>query len=120
MRPKDQTVVASKILHSEDLQYKAYCHGRLAEDNSIVVKLSAICEDSSIEVLDEELPECLLVGVLKLMSAREVIPITLPLKSVRTFDEFARICIFPFLHFVSKLDYSGASSLASEHTGCNF
>ena len=95
----DQRKVVSKIVPGGNSSFyvKAYCEGYLGPDNLVGIKLTGICEDSGITVVEEVLDNSMLVGICKVMIVRGVMPLNQPLKLIKSFTDFARICIFPFL-----------------------
>lgn len=63
------------------------------------MKITGSCSDSSIIILEEELPNSILESICKIIEVQEVIPVDRPLRTIKTFEDFARFCIFPFIQF---------------------
>lgn len=61
--------------------------------------LSATCEDPEVTILDDDLNLEVLKGLLKVVFARGCIPLDMPLRLIKTIEDFCQICIFPFLTF---------------------
>jgi hypothetical protein len=78
---------------------KIYITGFLDKDGQLFVKLSGICEDASIKISEDTIDSNTLDGVLKMMFARGCIPHNTPVKLIKTFTQFARICLLPLLMF---------------------
>ena len=93
----DQRKVVSKIIPARGKYVKAYCEGYLSPENLLCIKLTGICEDSGITVVEEVLDNSMLVGICKVMIVHGVMPLNQPLKLIKSFTDFARICVFPFL-----------------------
>lgn len=93
----DQRKVVSKIIPARGKYVKAYCEGYLGPENLLCIKLTGICEDSGITVVEEVLDNSMLVGICKVMIVHGVMPLNQPLKLIKSFTDFARICVFPFL-----------------------
>jgi hypothetical protein len=64
-------------------------------------------------VLGDELQYSVLEGICKLIIVREVLPYSTPLKLIKTFADFCKICIFPFLMFLGPEDESRMSEMSS-------
>lgn len=73
--------------------------------------MQGVCSDSGIEIIEEDLENAFLIGVCKVMMVHGVMPIDQPIKLIKTFTEFARICIFPFVTCISEV--SNTSDTAS-------
>ena len=109
----NQTKVASKIIFSNGKYFKTYCQGFLNEEGDFSIKITSSCEDNKVEVLGEELNYAVLEGICKLIIVREVLPYQTPLKLIKNFADFCRICIFPFLLFLGPEDESRNSAISS-------
>jgi len=109
----NQTRIVSKIIYSGGKYIKTYCTGFLNTEGDFSMKISAVCDDNHIEVLGEEIPFSVLEGICKLIIVREVLPYSTPLKLIKSFAEFCRICIFPFLLFLGPEDESRISEMSS-------
>ena len=82
---------------------KAYCEGFISpETNSLCIKLWGVCDDSGITIIEEELDNSMLIGICKVMIVHGVMPLSQPIKLIKTFTEFARICVFPFVTCISE------------------
>ena len=87
--------------------------------------MSATCEDPDVNILDEELRSDVLSGICKVIFVKGVIPLDTPLKMIKSFADFCRICIFPFVAFVNEnvasesqsqvSHFDNSQSFASEH-----
>ena len=93
----DHKKVVSKILPAYGKYVKTYCEGYLDADGKLCIKLTGVCEDSAITIIEEELDNSMLIGICKVMIVHGVMPLSQPLKLIKSFTDFARICIFPFL-----------------------
>ena len=89
--------VVTKIISAYGKYVKIYCEGYLSNENLLCIKLTGICEDSGITIIKEELEHSMILGICKVMIIHGVIPLHQPLKLIKSFTDFARICIFPFL-----------------------
>ena len=81
---------------------KAYCEGYLGPDGDFCLKLSGICEDRQVAIQDEDLKNDLLIGLVKVIFAKAVIPLDTPLKMIKSFADFCRLCIYPFMFFINE------------------
>ena len=80
---------------------KAFCEGYLNPEGELCLKMSGICEDPAITIIDEELRNDVLFGICKVIFVKGVVPLHTPLKLIKTFEDFCQICIFPFMAFVN-------------------
>ena len=81
---------------------KAYVEGYLGQGGDLCLRMSAVCEDSDVTIFDEEMKNDVLAGICKVIFVKAVIPLDTPLKMIKSFADFCRICIFPFLNFVNE------------------
>jgi hypothetical protein len=61
------------------------------------MRLSGISSDSQLQILDEDLSHFVLEGICKALFVKDVLPLDMPLRHIKTFQEFCRICILPFI-----------------------
>ena len=92
----------SQIVFANGKYVKAFCEGFLDAEDEVCLKISGICEDSEVTIIEEELHHDVLFGITKVIFIKGVIPMETPLKLIKTFSDFCRICIFPFLAFVNE------------------
>jgi len=76
---------------------KTYCEGYLSSEGLLCIKLTGVGEDSQMTIIEEELDNSMLIGICKVMIVHGVMPLNQPLKLIKSFTDFARVCIFPFL-----------------------
>jgi len=69
------------------------------EEQILSLTISALCDDPSIKVRTQVMDNLVLSTLLKYMIVRDVLPKTQPLKHIKTFEDFCRVCVFPFLVF---------------------
>lgn len=102
-KERGQRKTVSKIIQAYGRYVKVYCEGYLSADPGLLcIKLWGICEDSGITIIEEELDNSMLIGICKVMIVHGVMPLDQPIKLIKTFTEFARICIFPFVTCISE------------------
>jgi hypothetical protein len=106
--------VVSKIVYCDGKYIKIYCTGFLNSKGSFSIKINAVCEDRNIQILNDELSPKVLKNICKLLVLREVLPHEMPLKHIKTFCDFCRICIFPFLRIVGLDEESRQSESSIE------
>lgn len=64
------------------------------------------------KIVEEDLDNSMLYGICKVMIVHGVMPLNQPLKLIKSFTDFARICIFPFLTCIREdSNHSDAASL---------
>jgi hypothetical protein len=64
------------------------------------MRISGTSSDpSQVHVLDEDLTSHAIELFCKIIIVKEVLQSDVPLQHIKTFTEFCRYCIFPFLHF---------------------
>ena len=63
----------------------------------LTISMRGVCEDSRVVINKEELEKSMLFGICKVMIVHGVMPLNQPLKLIKSFTDFVRICIFPFL-----------------------
>ena len=71
----DQRKIVSKIIPAYGKYVKTYCEGFLDQEGKLCIKLSGVCEDSGITIIDEELDNSMLVGICKVMIVHGVMPL---------------------------------------------
>ena len=98
----NQRKVVSKIISAYGMYVKAYCEGYLGPGDQLCIRLWGVCEDSGITIIQEELDNSMLVGICKVMIVHGVMPLGQPIKLIKSFTDFARICIFPFVTCISE------------------
>ena len=111
-----RTKIVSKVIYSQGKYIKAFVEGSL-DDGKLSIKMTGISEDSEIIVIEEELNNLLLIGICKLIYIQEVLPLAMPLRLIRTFEEFARICILPYILFTNNSGVEGSQMSESAHEG---
>lgn len=95
--------VVSKVVYSQGKYIMTYIEGYLSqqinkdEKQKLCVKISGVCSDNTIVILEEELSITILESLCKILEVHEVLPVDRPLSSIKTFEDFARFCIFPFV-----------------------
>ena len=68
------------------------------------VNVSALCDDPSILVKAEKMDHIIILTMLKYQIVRDTLPKSKPLRHIRTFEEFCKICMFPFVEIVGSDD----------------
>lgn len=48
-----QKKIVSKIIYSDGKYFKTYCHGFLNNEGELIIKISAVCDDQTIEIIEE-------------------------------------------------------------------
>lgn len=81
---------------------KIYCEGLIGQDGLLNIKLSGVCEDSGITIIDAEVDNSILTGICKVMIVHGVVPLNQPLKLIKSFTDFVRTCIFPFVNCITE------------------
>ena len=92
----------SKIITAYGMYVKVYCHGYLSPEGHLCIKLNGICEASGVTIIEEELDNSMLIGICKVMIVHGVMPLNQPLKLIKSFTDFVRICVFPFVTCISE------------------
>ena len=109
----DKKKVVSQIICPNNFDVKVSVEGTLNEEGLLCIKMSGICQEADVTIHDELLRYDVLFGICKVMFAKGVVPISTPLQLIKSFEDFCRICIFPFMAFVdgtySEEDDAGAS-----------
>jgi len=98
----DRRQILSKVVYAYGMYMKAYCEGFLGADKKLCIRLWGVCEDSGITVIQEELDNSVLMSICKVMIVHGVMPLNQPIKLIKSFFDFARICIFPFITCISE------------------
>ena len=65
----DNRKVVSKIIPAYGMYVKTYCEGYLSPEGLLCIKLSGVCEDSLMNIIEEELDNSMLSGICKVMIA---------------------------------------------------
>jgi len=92
--------LVSKVILCNGLQYKIYCEVFAIDiegKKDLRFKISGLCEDSRIQVNDEDLQFFELKSILKLLIVKDVTNPLFPIKCVRLFDMLCKFFIFPFI-----------------------
>ena len=110
-KKSNKKCLVSKIIPAYGKYVKTYCEGSLNSKGELELNLSGVCEDSQISVLDETLTYSMLIGICKVIFVRAVVPFETPLRLIKTFADFVRICIFPFINFVNEADNLSQKSI---------
>lgn len=61
-----------------------------------------MCDENAITVKPINLENAELVRLTKCVVIKEVIPLNQPLSHIKTFEDFCKICIFPFISINSR------------------
>ena len=91
----EKSKLCSEVIYYQQHYYKVYCEGSMTR--RFEIRLWAFCEDATIEVQEVRLDSILLAEILRHLVIKDLIPSQKPLKHIRTFEEFCKICIFPFI-----------------------
>ena len=89
--------VVSQIIYCDGLYYKMYCEGSLSKDSKPMFRMFGLCEDPKIHVHEEELSFFEIKSIFKLLIVKDVLPPTVPIKNVRTFQDVCKYFVFPFM-----------------------
>ena len=94
--------IVSQIIYCDGSYYKMYCEGSLGKDQKPMFKIYGICEDSRIQVHEEELNFFEMKCILKLLIIKDILPPFIPIKNIRNFNDICRYFIFPFMLMTSE------------------
>lgn len=75
-----------------------YVHGELeAVSQKLMIKITGLCQ--GVQIRTEALSNGELLSICNLIEIEELIPYQHSLYNIRTFEDFARFCIIPFIYF---------------------
>ena len=94
--------LVSKIVQAFDKSVKVYCDCSIDSENQIFIIISGICEDSKVKIFEDKLNVEVIKGLLKVTFARGCVPYHMPIRLIKTIEDFCQICIFPFLTFQNE------------------
>ena len=77
--------------------------------------MSAMCEDSAVTILENDLKPEVLTGLTKISFAQGCTPFDKPLRLIKTIEDFCHICIFPFITFQNDNAVSQSDSCVSNN-----
>lgn len=82
--------VVSQVISCEGYRFKMFCEGGVGKDDKPCVRMSGLCEDSRIQVQEEELNFVEMKNLLNIIIVKDLVSPFIPIKHVRSFADMCR------------------------------